>query len=85
MRPLLVLLSLTLAPLLSIAGPVNVNTADADAISRELKGVGLAKAQAIIEHRVAYGAYAAPEDLLNVKGIGPAVLTDNKGNILVAD
>jgi len=85
MRPLLVLLSLTLAPLLSIADPVNVNTADADAISRELKGVGLAKAQAIIEHRVAYGAYAAPEDLLNVKGIGPAVLTDNKGNILVAD
>ena len=85
MRPLLVLLSFTLAPLLSMAGPVNVNTADADAISRELKGIGLAKAQAIIEHRVAYGAYAAPEDLLNVKGIGPAVLTDNKGNILVAD
>jgi len=85
MRPLLVLLSLTLAPLLSIAGPVNVNTADADSISRELKGVGLAKAQAIIEYRVAYGAYAAPEDLLKVKGIGPAVLTDNKGNILVAD
>ena len=85
MRPLLVLLSLILAPLLSIAGPVNVNTADADAISRELKGVGLSKAQAIIEYRVAYGAFAVPEDLLNVKGIGPAVLTDNKGNILVAD
>ncbi len=85
MRPLLVLLSLILAPLVSIADPVNVNTADADAISRELKGVGQSKAQAIIDYRVANGAFAVPEDLLNVKGIGPAVLTDNKGNILVAD
>ena len=38
-------------PLWSFAGPVNVNTADAETISAELKGIGLAKAQAIVDYR----------------------------------
>lgn len=72
-------------PVLAFAGPVNVNTADAETISRELKGIGQAKAQAIVEYREAHGAFAAPEDLLLVKGIGTRVLTDNPGDIIIAD
>ena len=45
----LVLLQMLLFPLLAFAGPVNINTADAESIARELSGIGLARAQAIIE------------------------------------
>ena len=31
-------------PLCALAGPVNINTADAETIAAELKGVGLSKA-----------------------------------------
>lgn len=79
------LLAAALGPLASLAGPVNINTADAEAISRELKGVGMKKAQAIVDYRVRNGEFQSPEDLLNVKGIGSAVLEDNRGNIQIAD
>jgi competence protein ComEA len=72
-------------PALVFAGPVNVNTADAETISRELKGIGQAKAQAIVEYRETNGAFTAPEELLQVKGIGTRVLTDNGDDIIIAD
>jgi competence protein ComEA len=65
------------------AGPVNVNTADASAIAKELDGIGPAKAQAIVEYRQKNGPFRAPEDLLKVEGIGQKVLDQNRGNIRV--
>jgi len=85
MKKILALLATMVVAGQAFAGPVNVNTADADAISMQLKGVGLSKARAIVEYREEYGAYAVPEDLLKVKGIGPKVISDNAGDILVAD
>lgn len=79
------LLITALGPLATLAGPVNINTAGAEAISRELKGVGMKKAQAIVEYRNQNGDFQSPEDLLNVKGIGSAVLEDNRADILIAD
>jgi competence protein ComEA len=78
---LLALLGWTLAS----AGPVNVNTADAEAISRELTGIGMAKAEAIVQYREQHGAFDVPEELLKVKGIGPRVLAANRENIRVTD
>ena len=69
----------------AIAGPVNINTADAEAISAELKGIGMAKAQAIVEYRSEHGAFEAPEELLKVKGIGPRVLQENVTNIILQE
>jgi competence protein ComEA len=65
------------------AGPVNVNTADAGTIAKELDGIGRAKAQAIVEYRQKNGPFRSPEDLLKVQGIGEKVLEQNKGNIRV--
>ena len=79
------LLAAALSPLASLAGPVNINTADAESISRELKGVGMKKAQAIVEYRDRNGKFESPEDLLNVKGIGSAVLEDNRADIVIAE
>ena len=42
-------LALLAAPTLVLAGPVNVNTADAETICADLKCVGLTKAKAIVE------------------------------------
>lgn len=43
-------LTLTLSALV-YAGPVDINTADAIALSKNIKGVGIKKAQAIIDYR----------------------------------
>jgi competence protein ComEA len=85
MKKLMVFIAGLISPVLLWAGPVNVNTADAEAISRELQGVGLTKAQAIVEYRVKNGDFTAPEELLNVKGIGQSILEKNRSNIMVAD
>jgi len=71
------------APLMADAGPVDVNTADAATISAELKGIGLTKAQAIIEYREKYGPFKAPEDLSLVKGIGERTVELNREDIRV--
>lgn len=67
------------------AGPVNINTADAKTLAAELKGVGMSRAQAIIDYRQSVGPYKSAEDLLEVSGVGPKVLELNKGNIRVSN
>jgi competence protein ComEA len=67
-----------------IAGPVNVNTADAETISAELQGVGITKAIAIIEYRQANGPFKSIDDLAQVKGIGARTVEINRKNIRVA-
>jgi competence protein ComEA len=65
----------------ALAGPVNLNSADAATLARELDGIGPAKAQAIIDFRQKNGPFRSPEDLLKVDGIGERVLEQNRGNI----
>ncbi len=68
---------------LAIAGPVNVNTADAETISAELQGVGISKAIAIVEYRQANGPFRSVDDLAMVKGIGERTVEINRKNILL--
>jgi len=70
-------------PLWAFAGPVNINTADAETISRELDGVGLTKAKAIVEYREKHGPFKSPDDLSLVKGIGERTVDLNRANIKV--
>lgn len=53
------------------SGGVSLNSADAAALE-SLPGVGPATAAAIIAHREATGGFASIEQLMDVKGIGPA-------------
>jgi competence protein ComEA len=71
-------------PMWAYAGPVDINTADAETISTELNGIGLIKAKAIVEYRKKYGPFKSPEDLSLVKGIGDRTVELNRANILVA-
>ena len=61
---------------------VNVNTASAEQIAAGLVGVGPAKAQAIVAYREANGPFKDAAQLLEVKGIGEAILKQNEARIV---
>jgi len=63
------------------AGKVNLNTADALTIQRELSGIGEAKAQAIVAYREANGPFSSVEEVLEVKGIGKSILDKNRDQL----
>lgn len=56
---------------------VSINTADAEALSTQLVGIGQTKAERIVAWREANGRFIKVEQLLEVKGIGEATLKKN--------
>jgi competence protein ComEA len=78
------LATLALLPAIAWSGPVDINTADAATLARELKGIGPARAEAIIAWRDANGPFRSPEDLMLVQGIGERVLEDNRALLIVS-
>ena len=78
------LLLLTLLPLAGAAQTlVNLNTADAATLARDLEGIGESKARAIVEHRTRNGAFRSIDELALVKGIGPKTLELNRSRLRV--
>jgi competence protein ComEA len=70
---------------LAHADAVNINHADAQTIAMSLKGVGLKKAEAIVQYRAQNGPFRSIEDLTQVKGIGVRTLDLNRKNILIQE
>jgi len=68
---------------LAFAAQVNINTATAQAIAKNLKGVGLKKAQAIVVYRKKHGNFKTIESLSKVKGIGFKTVEKNRSNISI--
>lgn len=60
---------------------VNINTADAATLALKLRGVGQSRAQEIVRHREAFGPFASPDELMEVKGIGQSTLEQNRSRI----
>ncbi|MDP0588471.1 MAG: helix-hairpin-helix domain-containing protein [Candidatus Endonucleobacter bathymodioli] len=61
---------------------ININTASATVLDKELKYVGSAIAERIVEYRKTHGDFATAEALSNVRGIGKKVVEANK-NIII--
>lgn len=62
---------------------VDLNGADAATLQKELSGVGEAKAKAIVAYRETNGPFASVDELLEVKGIGKAILDRNRDKLEV--
>ncbi|OCF96591.1 ComEA family DNA-binding protein [Gilliamella sp. wkB308] len=60
---------------------VNINTASAQELTKILTGIGLSKAQKIVEYREKFGPFVSVEQLKEVSGIGQATLDKNIGKI----
>jgi competence protein ComEA len=62
---------------------VNINTATQDEFIALHKGIGPAKAQAIIDYRKANGPFKSVDDLKHVKGIGAKRLEKLRSELTV--
>lgn len=62
---------------------VNLNAADAETLRRDLLGIGASKAKAIIAYRESNGPFTAVDELLEVKGIGKALLEKNRDRLVI--
>ena len=60
---------------------VNINQDSAELIAEVLTGIGLKRAQAIVSFRDSHGPFKRAEDLLQVKGVGQAILQKNRGRL----
>lgn len=85
MKKLISILILLLLSFKTLATPVNINSADAKTIADSLNGIGLKKAQAIVDYRTKNGNFASIDDLSKVSGIGAKTIEKNKADILLSD
>ena len=68
---------------LNFASPVNINTANAEQIAEALTGIGMVKAQAIVDYRTSNGPFSSAEQVIMVRGIGDSTFERNKADILL--
>jgi len=64
---------------------VNINTADAMTLSRELHGVGYKKATAIVTFRKIQGPFKSLFELFQVPGIGKKIIEQNRDKIILQE
>ena len=62
---------------------VNINSASAETIAKNLFGIGLSRANAIVAYRQNYGPFYSAEELSAVRGIGMTTIEKNAGKIVV--
>ncbi|RCL29144.1 competence protein ComEA [Pseudomonas sp. AFG_SD02_1510_Pfu_092] len=62
---------------------LDLNKADALTLQKELNGIGKTKAEAIVAYREANGPFASVDELLEIKGIGNALLERNRDKLMV--
>ncbi|WP_298609225.1 helix-hairpin-helix domain-containing protein [uncultured Thiothrix sp.] len=65
----------------AFAEMVNINKASAEVMQKNLKGIGVKKAEAIISYRTEHGEFKKLEDIKEVKGIGDALFEKIKADI----
>jgi competence protein ComEA len=71
------------APSVGQSAKVNLNSASAETLQKELSGVGAAKANAIVAYREEHGGFTAVDELIEVKGIGKALLDKNRDKLSI--
>ena len=82
-KQIIAVLLLALSSLAFAADTIDINTADAATIATTMKGVGEAKAAAIVAYRNDHGAFKTVDDLVLVKGIGEKTVEINREVMMI--
>ena len=75
-----VMMTLVSVSLAQEAEKININKASAVELT-QLKRIGPKLSQRIVEYREKHGPFERPEDIMQVKGIGPKTFELNKDRI----
>ena len=62
---------------------IDLNSADASTLAREMRGIGQSKARAIVEYRRIHGPFRSLDDFALVKGIGARTIELNRAKLRV--
>jgi len=82
-RHLIACAILLMAGAVYAADPININTADAEALAAAINGVGLKKARDIVTHREKNGPFRSVDELTEVGGIGTQTVDRSRANLTV--
>lgn len=82
---LLFALTWMVTPLMALPNSININSANAETLAKQLKGIGLTKAAAMVAYRKINGPFIAIEDMVLVKGIGWKTMEANRAVIRLRD
>ena len=85
LKKLIVIISFVVFSSFAYADVVDINRANAQEIAVSLKGVGIKKAEAIVQYREQHGSFKTIEELVNVKGIGTRTVELNMDNIQIKE
>jgi competence protein ComEA len=66
-----------------LAEMLDINAATVEQFDQVLAGVGKVKAESILRDREKNGPFKSVDDLIRVKGIGPATVEKNRAKITV--
>jgi competence protein ComEA len=84
-KSLILAIVLSIISLSSFAEVVNINKANATTFQYYLKGIGLKKADSIINYRTKHKAFKTIEEIKKVHGIGNKIFNNIKKNISLTE
>ena len=84
-KSLLFAIVLFIFSLPSFAERVNLNKADASAFRYYLKGIGVKKADKIIQYRTAHKEFKSIAEIMEVNGIGKRIFAKNQANLSLTE
>lgn len=67
------------------AEPIDINTADAQALAEAINGVGLKRAEAIVEYRKQNGPFKSVNELVEVRGVGEKSVEKSRDRLTVGN
>jgi len=82
-RHLLACAILLVAGVVYAGEPININTADAEALASAINGVGIKKARDIVSYRQKNGPFETLDELTQVSGIGMQTVDRSRANLTV--
>ena len=65
------------------AEPVDINSASAQDLADAIIGVGLKRAEAIVDYRSAHGPFTSIDELREVRGVGEKTIEKSRDNLTV--